>query len=593
MNGRKQRLELMWIGKDERPRLEPRILLEDPERSYHAPIRVSEHDIFNNVLVHGDNLLALKALTQEFGGNVKCIYIDPPFNTGEAMEHYEDGLEHSIWLTLMRDRVTLLRELLREDGTLVIHIDDNELAYLIAVCDEIFGRANRQYIVTFKQSSVSGPKAINPGIVTIANYLVIYAKDKAQWRPNRVLRPLERDTRYSKFIENIEDDFTRWRLVGLRDAFARSRKTSPAKLRDELGNDYDEALDTFVLENATRVVRTARVKEKDVNENARDALQKSQSNPGKVHRSERSERADYYFLDGEQLLFYSNKTRIIDGKNVAGEVLSNIWDDLLSNNLHNEGGVSFPKGKKPEGLIKRILELVTQQGDLVLDSFAGSGTTGAVAHKMGRRWIMVELGEHCHTHIIPRLTSVIDGKDKSGITEAVQWKGGGGFRYRRLAPSLLEKDAWGNWVISQQYNAVMVAEAVCKLEGFVYQPSDSHYWLHGRSSERDFIFVTTQSLTHAQLRAISEEVGDERSLLICCKAFRANLDAFPNLTVKKIPKAVLLRCEWGRDDYSLSISNLPTVEPEPAEPPKAKAKVKASSAHAVAQDDFFAREAGK
>ena len=144
----------------------------------------------------------------------------------------------------------------------------------------------------------------------------------------------------------------------------------------------------------------------------------------------------------------------------------------------------------------------------MLDSFAGSGTTGAVAHKMGRRWIMVELGEHCHTHIIPRLKKVIDGTDQGGIREAVNWKGGGGFRYYRLAPSLLEKDKWGNWVISEKFNAAMLAEAVCKLEGFVYAPSDTVYWQHGHSTERDFIYVTTQNLSHDQLQQLSDEVGE-------------------------------------------------------------------------------------
>jgi adenine-specific DNA-methyltransferase len=218
---------------------------------------------------------------------------------------------------------------------------------------------------------------------------------------------------------------------------------------------------------------------------------------------------------------------------------------------------SFPK---PEGLILHILECCTSPGDVVLDSFAGSGTTGAVAHKMARRWIMVELGEHCHTHIIPRMKKVIDGDDHGGITETVGWKGGGGFRYYRLAPSLLEKDRWGNWVISRLYNPAMLAEAVCKLMGFTYAPSEEYYWMHGFSSERDFIYVTTQSLTGAQLRAISEDVGEHRSLLICCKAFRADVGAFPNLSVKKIPQAVLRKCEWGKDDYSLSVASLSTAK---------------------------------
>lgn len=216
---------------------------------------------------------------------------------------------------------------------------------------------------------------------------------------------------------------------------------------------------------------------------------------------------------------------------------------------------------KPEKLIKRVLEIATREDDLVLDSFAGSGTTGAVAHKMGRRWIMVELGEHCHTHIIPRLKKVIDGEDPGGITKAVTWKGGGGFRYYHLAPSLLAKDKWGNWVINKGYNAAMLAEALCKLEGFTYAPSDSIYWQHGYSTEQDFIYVTTANLNHDQLQQLSDEVGSERTVLVLCTAFRARADRYPNLTVKKIPKAVLARCEWSHDDYSLRVENLPQAPP--------------------------------
>lgn len=217
---------------------------------------------------------------------------------------------------------------------------------------------------------------------------------------------------------------------------------------------------------------------------------------------------------------------------------------------------------KPERLIHRILHIATDPGDLVLDSFLGSGTTAAVAHKMGRRWIGIELGEHCHTHCIPRLKKVIDGEDPGGITKAVDWKGGGGFRYYKLAPSLLEKDKWDNWVISKDYNAGMLAEAVCKLEGFTYSPSDSLYWQHGHSTEQDFIYVTTASLTHAQLQQPSDEVGSERSLLVVCTSFRGAKEGYPNLTVRKIPKAVLHRCEWGKDDYSLRVENLPAAPPK-------------------------------
>lgn len=216
---------------------------------------------------------------------------------------------------------------------------------------------------------------------------------------------------------------------------------------------------------------------------------------------------------------------------------------------------------KPENLVQRILEMATNPEDVVLDSFAGSGTTGAVAHKMGRRWIMVELGDHCETHIVPRLTKVIDGEDPGGITESAGWKGGGGYRYFKLAPSLLEKDQFDNWVISKSYNAEMLAEAMCKHFSFTYAPSNEHYWMHGHSSETDFIYVTTSSLTREQIAAIADEVGPERTLLICCKAFQsANIDSLANLTIRKIPGAVLDRCEWGKDDYSLKIEALPLIE---------------------------------
>jgi len=217
---------------------------------------------------------------------------------------------------------------------------------------------------------------------------------------------------------------------------------------------------------------------------------------------------------------------------------------------------------KPERLLKRILELATNPGDLVLDSFAGSGTTGAVAHKMGRRWIMVELGEHCHTHIIPRLKKVIDGTDPGGVTEATGWQGGGGFRYSKLAPSLLKQDKWGRWVIDKQYNAEMLAEACCKLEGYRYEPSDTVYWQQGRN-DTAYLYVTTQQLSADQLGQLSEEVSVGRSLLVLCSAFRGKGDRWPNLTVRKIPKSVQDKCEWGHDDYSLKVENLPKAPKKP------------------------------
>jgi len=583
-----QKLELTWIGKDQRPRLEPRILLEDPKRSYHAKQRVTDNDIFDNRLIKGDNLLALKALEAEFAGKVKCIYIDPPFNTQQAFEHYDDGLEHSIWLALMRDRLVILHRLMQSDGTLFVHIDDNELGYLIVLLDEVFGRANRVSIVTFKQGAPTGHKAINPGVVTTTNYVLVYAKRKAAWKPNRLFTGRDRDKRYGQFLLNPTDHFSKWKFTTLSVAFCEHMGKKMAELKRELGaGAIEERLNDFVIGHASQVIQAVRPDYEAVSEAARKIIDESIGKPGTVLMLARESYSDMYFKGGQRLIFYREKLKEVDGTLVAGEPLTSLWDDLLSNNLHKEGGVEFPRSKKPEALIKRCIELATNPGDLVLDSFAGSGTTGAVAHKMGRRWIMVELGEHCHTHIVPRLQKVIDGQDPGGVTQAAGWQGGGGFRYYELAPTLLSTDRWGNLVINPDYDAGMLSAAMCKLEGFAYAPSELLWWQQGHSSESDFIYVTTQTLGPEQLEALSHEVGldpnNPRSLLVCCGAYRGVTAAqaaqrWPNLTLKKIPKMVKDRCEWGHDDYSLNVANLPMAQ---------------KTAVVPAQDDLFGGATGE
>ncbi|MGG6166409.1 site-specific DNA-methyltransferase [Pantoea allii] len=549
----KQKLELNWIGKHKRPRLEPRILLEDKELSYGD----TDND---NLLIHGDNLLALKALEQKYVGKVKCAYIDPPFNTGEAFENYDDGLEHSQWLTLIRDRIEIIQRLLSIDGTFFVHIDDNELGYLIVLLDEIFGRQNRVNIVTFKQGSATGHKSINPGLVTTTNYLIVYAKSKQHWKPNRLFTARERDSRYSQYIVNIDEHYSTWEYKPLGSVFAESLKMKPSEAKKTLGDNYEEKLNDFVLSNAERVIRTARPDYNSVGQNVKDIIDLSKKNEGEILKLEREGYPDMYFTKGERILFYKDKLKNVDGQLVAGEPLTNLWSDILSNNLHKEGGIKFPKGKKPEFLIKRILDLCSSPNDLILDSFAGSGTTAAVAHKMNRRWITIELGDQAFTHVQPRLKQVVTGIDQDGVSKAVNWKGGGGFRYLRLAPSLLKKDHWGNWVINKEYNAEMLAEAMCKHMNFTYAPSQTQYWNHGYSTETDYIYVTTGSLAYEQLKVISEEVGTERTLLICCKAFITQGADFPNLTLVKIPRAILSKCEWDQDDYSFTLNVLSDSE---------------------------------
>ncbi len=557
---KKQKLELTWIGKENRPKLEPRILLEDPAKSYHAKSRVTATDSFDNRLIFGDNLLALKALETEFSGKVKCVFIDPPYNTGSAFTHYDDGVEHSIWLSLMRDRLEIILRLLSEDGSLWITIDDNEAHYLKVLCDEVFGRAN--FISNVVWQKKSSPQANATWLSDSHDHVLVFAKDKTLFRPHRLGRTAKHNAIYkhSDTYDGIDGD-GKW--YGRGPWFPGDFTLSLAS--GQRGKQFaktGESENIYPIETPSgKVVLPA-------NGRAWAYIKSSYERLIADHRI-------HFGKDGS-----SKPTikRFLSEIEDGGVVAMTTWhySEVGENRIAAQEVKSFnpedPFGTpKPEKLLQRILDLATNPGDLVLDSFAGSGTTGAVAHKMNRRWIMIELGEHCHTHIIPRLKKVIDGEDSGGITEAVAWKGGGGFRYYRLAPSLLEKDKWGNWIIHHDYNATMLAEALCKLEGFTYAPSDAVYWQHGYSTERDFMYVTTARLSHEQLQQLADEVGPERSLLVLCTAFRVSgknaAEAYPNLTVKKIPKQVLSRCEWGHDDYSLQVENLPAMEA--AEAPKA------------------------
>jgi adenine-specific DNA-methyltransferase len=530
----KQKLELTWIGKENRPRLEPRILLEDPEKSYHSKQRVSDKDIFDNRLIFGDNLLALKALEQEFAGKVKCVYIDPPYNTGSAFEHYDDGIEHSLWLSLMRDRLELLWRLLGPQGTLWVSIDDYEMPYLRILLDETCGRGS--FIasnVWQKRYSRENREAIGD----VHEYVLVYAKDPGGFKVRRGLLPINAEQ--AKVYKNpTGDPKGPWRTIPITAQAGHATPSQFYTIEGPTGRQFDPP-------------------------------------PGNCWRYSRPA---YEKLLAEGRIYFGKNgsaqpTTIRYLSEVEGVVPWTWWphdevgntDEAKKETLSLIPGGTVFDTPKPERLLYRILHIATQPGDLILDSFAGSGTAGAVAHKMGRRWIMVELGEHCHTHIIPRLKKVIDGEDEGGITKAVDWKGGGGFRYYHIAPTLLEKDTFDNLVISKQYNPAMLAEAMCKIMGFQYAPGDL-YWQQGCSTETDYIYVTTQTLTRDHLAALSDEVGKKRSLLVCCAAFRGKADAFPNLTLKKIPLAVLQKCEWGHDDYSLNVANLPQApEPVPAQ----------------------------
>jgi adenine-specific DNA-methyltransferase len=516
---KKQRLELTWVGKHVPTKLEPRILIEDQELSFHAKKRLGEDDIFDNKIIFGDNLLALKALEQEYAGKVKCIYIDPPYNTGSAFEYYDDGVEHSIWLSLLRDRLVLLKKLLREDGFIFVQIDNNEMAYLKVLMDEIFGRNCFINDIVWKRRG--GSANPNNRLNNVTDYILWYSKTENAEITQLYSRDDENTQNY--IAERFKNEFEDRRYM-----LAPIERNAKLGMRETLRYEYNG----YVPQYGWMM--------------SKDNLEK---------------------LDRDNRLHWNGKgrpNRRVFEDDYQGQPIGNLWTDIKVINPMALERLDFDGGQKPETLLQRILLLSTKPGDLVLDSFAGTGSTAATAHKMKRRWITIELGNHCHSHVIPRLRKVIEGADAGGITESANWKGGGGFRYYKLAPSLLAKDKWDNWVINKDYDANMLAAAVCKHEGFTYSPSESEWWAHGYSTETDFIFVTTQTLTEEQLIALSDDVGNERTLLVCCSAFKASAamlnDNLSNLTLKKMPHVLLSKCEWGKDDYSLNISKLQMEE---------------------------------
>ena len=554
-----QKLELTWVGKyDEQQPLEPRILIENPEYSYgevETGVLPNGKQWKGNMLIHGDNLLALKALEQDYAGQVKCIYIDPPYNTGNAFEHYDDGIEHSIWLSLMRERLVLLRNLLSDDGSIWISIDDDESHYLKVLCDEVFGRFNFVANVIWHKKHTRSNDA--KWFSDNHDHVLVYAKNKKDWRPN--LLPRSEDS--MKGYTNPDND--------PRGVWA----SGPCHVKTPNPKDIYP-----ITTPSGRVVMPP----------TGTSWRFSESRMAELIADNRV----YFGPNGNNVPRY--KRFITDVQD--GFVPLTIWfRDEVGDNQEAKTEVKFINKDevfgtpKPERLIERVLTLGSNEGDIVLDSFLGSGTTAAVAQKMGRRYIGVEMGNHAYTHCAVRLKKVIDGTDQGGISKTQNWKGGGGFRFYELAPSLLKEDKFGNLVINKEYNADMLAAAMAKQEGFTYEPSAEHYWKQGYSHESDYIYTTTQFMTVEGLAAIAEQMKEGESLLVCCTAFQKECrNAFANITIKKIPQMLLGRCEFAHDDYSLNIVELPVVEENEFEEEQDEAIEEAATAPAEeTQQELF------
>ena len=542
---KKGKLELTWVGKYEEEKLEPRILIEDKSKSYGDPN-------IENMLIHGDNLLALKALENDYSGKIQCIYVDPPFNTGQAFDFYDDDLEHSIWLDLIYKRIKILYGLLKEDGLFWIHLDDVEVHYCKIMLDEIFNRSNFVSHITYERSAVAG---LGQGgyLVNTTEHILLYKKSILPEKENLSYAELGLNIikRYNHYVSN----FGTRKLV----------KEFVAKSNGEKVKIYEHSdveIETISLKNITEreeEIRQQFVKHIDTlfrgnrvqkeNEFQNDIIAGMEK--GKFYSVDyvpsrgkyRNQETTLYYSNCELLSWLKDTSSVEDGRITKSQKMTTLWKhgEIPKADIANEGGVYFPRSKKPEQLLKRIIEMSTKEGDYVLDSFLGSGTTAATAHKMGRKWIGIEMGEHAYSHCQKRLCNVIDG-EQTGISKSVNWHGGGGFKFYELAEPLLVKNkVLPVYQINPSYTWDMVCEAICKIEGFTYEPYGE---FQGHSSENRFIHITEEFVNTKYAMSIMKNLGDKQSLLIYCKKNQADMILPENVEVKKIPKDLLDKCNF-------------------------------------------------
>lgn len=555
----RNKLELTWIGKDDKKKIEPRILKYDEDKSYGDKNT-------GNMLIHGDNLLALKSLEANYSGKIKCIYIDPPYNTGAAFDLYNDNLEHSIWLSLMKERLLLLKKLLSDDGLIFIQIDDNEQAYLTVLMDELFGRKNHLNTICVKMSEATGVKMThaNKRLPKLKEYILVYKKSDILI--NQIKIPKEKwDSEYKYLMINISpEEISKIKtIMNMDDASDEDIKMADNILKNVITKNIEE----YFKENK---ITNKKEKEKFKYDNAWRILRDVATTEGAkslADEKKKNNNGNYFLIKTKQNKIYLIKNKYNSTASqprikmlFADDYLMinpcDLWLDITTTGLEAEGNVEFKNSKKPEKLIQRCIELSTQKGDYVLDSFLGSGTTIAVAHKMKRKWIGIEMGNQVYSHCKPRIDSIIDGLDKTGITNDVSWDKGGGYDFYELAPSLLNKDKYNNWVISDEYDADMLAEAMCLHHGFKYIKEQNSFYKQGYSTEKDFIYTTTNYVTIQYLDMLHECMGDDESLLICCKSFDEEcITKYNNITIEKIPQSILKKYEFGDVNYTLNIED--------------------------------------
>ena len=397
----------------------------------------------DNLIIKGNNLLALSSLLNKFRGMIKCIYIDPPYNTGADSFRYNDSFNHSAWLTFMKNRLEVAKSLLSVKGAIFVHIDYHELGYLLPLMDEIFGKNNCVQVITVRTSSPAGFKTVNPGPIEVTEFILFYTKQRDLFEFKKLYVPSEYDSNYDLYIENPDDEPDEWRLEKLYNVIYRdngikigatpqqSSKNAKAKWGEYWKVIREQLMAAFALENAARIV-SVRDPQKPTDELIA-LLAKSKAERDKVFVYNKSDGdSKGYVYNGGVFSFYSKKVMIIDGVKTSTELLTGLWTDISWDGIANEGSVTLKNGKKPEKLLRRIIEMSAEPNDLIMDFHLGSGTTCAVAHKLGCRYIGIEQLDYGENDSVVRLKSVING-DPTGISRAISWEGGGSFVHCELA----------------------------------------------------------------------------------------------------------------------------------------------------------------
>lgn len=486
----------------------------------------------SNLLIKGENLFALQSLLPYYAGKVKLIYIDPPFNTGQDFEAYDDNFEHSVWLGMMKERLELAEILLHDNGCIAVEIDSTEQSYLKLLLDGIFTRKNFITTISIKRSAGTGHKAINPGMINVTEFIHLYAKNKKNWKYNKLFIPRNKyDKAYNKWIENPDDPIEQWRFITLREAFVKSMGYENLhSAKEALKDNFKKELEKFAIDNADNVIRFAEPDYDKVSNEAREYIDRSLETDI-VLCLQREEYDDMYFIKGQRILFLAKKVTQNEEEYSIVEPLTNFWDDISWQGIANEGSVVLKKGKKPEKLLQRLINLSTDEDDIVLDFFAGSGTTGAVAQKLKRKWIMIELGEQAENKALVRMKNVLNG-DTTGISTKVNWQGGGGFRFLEVGdPFMIEDPETKLTIINPKYTNGPLIRAVCAIEGFILTGDTI---LHGKNGEH-FAHITEIFVDDSQIKKLSKRINDNQSITVyAAKGIKRGLKLPKKVKVKRI-----------------------------------------------------------